>query len=254
MNEGPFSADELHAYADHRLDASRRAEMEAMLAQRPEMRQAVADWRMQKTQLHNAYDDVLNEPLPTRLFDAARPPRRYTPLRLAAVVTWLALGGIVGYTLHGQVEPDALPSAHLALPRQAAIAHAVFSPEVRHPVEVGVSEENHLVAWLSKRLGTALKPPHLAAQGFDLVGGRLLPGDAGPVAQFMYQDSRGLRLTLYVRQDATASASTAFRYAEEGKISVFYWLDGKLGYALSGEIDKAALLPIATAVYQQINQ
>jgi len=129
-----------------------------------------------------------------------------------------------------------------------------IAPKYVTPVEVGASEENHLVAWLSKRLGTALKPPHLAAQGFDLIGGRLLPGEAGPVAQFMYQDSKGLRLTLYVRQDATASAATAFRYTEEGKVSVFYWLDGKLGYALSGEIDKAALLPIATVVYQQINQ
>jgi anti-sigma factor RsiW len=139
------------------------------------------------------------------------------------------------------------------LPRQAALAHAVFSPEVRHPVEVGAAEEAHLVAWLSKRLGAELKPPRLAAQGFDLVGGRLLSGEAGPVAQFMYQDGRGQRLTLYVRHDAQVASETSFRYARENGIGVFYWLDGRLGYALSGEMDKAELLRVATAVYRQLN-
>jgi anti-sigma factor RsiW len=124
---------------------------------------------------------------------------------------------------------------------------------VRHPVEVGADQEAHLAAWLSKRLGAQLKPPALSSAGYDLVGGRLLPGDQGPVAQFMYQDARGQRLTLYVRTDATDSRETAFRYAREDKVGVFYWLDGKLGYALSGELEKDELLQVATLVYRQLN-
>lgn len=65
-------------------------------------------------------------------------------------------------------------------------------------MEVAADQEAHLVAWLSKRLGTPLKVPRLDTLGFGLVGGRLLPGDQGPVAQFMYQDGQGQRLTLYV--------------------------------------------------------
>ncbi|MDP1651497.1 MAG: anti-sigma factor, partial [Rhodocyclaceae bacterium] len=140
-----------------------------------------------------------------------------------------------------------------SLARQAALAHAVFSPEVRHPVEVGAAEETHLVAWLSKRLGAELKPPRLSGHGFELVGGRLLPGDVGPVAQFMYQDARGQRLTLYVQRDAQDSRETAFRFARENGISVFYWLDGRFGYALSAEMEQPDLLRIATIVYQQLN-
>ena len=49
------------------------------------------------------------------------------------------------------------------------------------------------------------------------------------------------------------SSETAFRFAQERGVGVFYWLDGKFGYALSGEIDKAALLRVAEAVYQQLN-
>src|SRR4029079_17987040 len=121
------------------------------------------------------------------------------------------------------------------------------------PGEVVAEREAHLTAWLSKRLGTPLKVPQLGALGYGLVGGRLLPGERGPVAQFMYQDTKGMRLTLYVRLNQDDSRETAFRFAQESGVSVFYWLDRKLGSALSGEVDKAELLRVATAVYRQLN-
>ncbi len=52
-------------------------------------------------------------------------------------------------------------------------------PEVRHPVEVTAAQQDHLVQWLSKRVGRPLKVPVLAAEGYELVGGRLLSGDGG---------------------------------------------------------------------------
>jgi anti-sigma factor RsiW len=69
----------------------------------------------------------------------------------------------------------------------------------------------------------------------------------------MYQDGRGQRLTLYVRTDKQDNRETAFRFAQEGKIGVFYWLDGRFGYALSSEVEKAELLRVATGVYKQLN-
>ena len=83
-----------------------------------------------------------------------------------------------------------------------------------------------------------------------LVGGLLLPGERGPAAQFMYQRQR---LTLYVRVSNDVHAPTAFRFAQENGVGVFYWLDGRLGYALSGETDRNELLRVADAVYQQLN-
>jgi anti-sigma factor RsiW len=109
------------------------------------------------------------------------------------------------------------------------------------------------VNWLSKRLGTKLKVPLLTEEGFELLGGRLLPGPDGPVAQFMYQEASGKRLTLYVSARSTSEGQTAFRYQQEGNVSVFYWIDGNWGYALSGEIDKAALSKVSTSVYRQLN-
>ena len=132
-------------------------------------------------------------------------------------------------------------------------AHAVDSPEVRHPVEVVAAEQQHLVAWLSKRVGTQLKAPVLAAQGYDLVGGRLLPGDSGARAQFMYQNAAGERVTLYLSAipKNTQAVPTAFRFEQNGPVSAFYWIDRDLSYALSGNMPRERLLKISELVYQQ---
>jgi anti-sigma factor RsiW len=246
----PVSEADLHAYVDGILPAERAAEIEAYLAEHPEDAARVSSYCEQTAALHRAFDPMLDEPLPRRL-EVPRPVWRRAVLRYAAVVAWIALGGVAGWHLnayHAASEYEATTWA-----RRAVIAHVVYSPEVRHPVEVGASEEAHLVRWLSKRLGASVKAPHLGDLGYSLVGGRLLPGDRGPVAQFMYQDAKGQRLTLYVRRDADKRGETAFRFSRERGVGVFYWIDGGLGYALSGEIDKPELLRVATAVYRQFN-
>jgi len=246
----PVTDADLHAYVDGMLPAPRCAEVEAHLAEHPDDAARVAAYRDQISAMHREYDAALSEPLP----GALRVPERKGAmplLRYAAVIGGFALGVAVGWLLHGYSSERQAETSTWA--RRAAIAHVVYSPEVRHPVEVGADQEAHLVAWLSKRLGAPLKVPHLGGIGYTLVGGRLLPGDRGPVAQFMYQDGKGLRLTLYVRLNPDESRETAFRFAQERGVGVFYWLDRKLGYALSGEVEKSELLRVATAVYRQLN-
>jgi anti-sigma factor RsiW len=110
------------------------------------------------------------------------------------------------------------------------------------------------VAWLSKRLGAPVRAPHLEEVGYHLVGGRLLPGESGPVAHFMYQCKKGTRVTLYVRANSAPAQETAFRYSAEGPVKVLYWLDRRLGYALSsGDIAADDLQKVANSVYRQLN-
>jgi anti-sigma factor RsiW len=112
------------------------------------------------------------------------------------------------------------------------------------------------VQWLSKRLHRQLKVPNLSAAGFELVGGRLLPGDQGARAQFMYQNAAGERITLYVGAVEGAGVKgmdeTAFRYTSEAGIASFYWVDQGFGYALSGKLPRQGLLTLAEAVYKQL--
>ena len=239
---------DLQAFVDGVLDEVRRGEVETYLAERPEEAERLRTYRAQDAALRTLFDPVLAEPVPAAL-SAGRAPRRWRSFALAASV--LFAGVAIGWIARGTVAP--LSPAAPSLARSAAIAHAVYSPEVRHPVEVGAEQEDHLVKWLSKRLGTDLRVPKLATLGYELVGGRLLSGPQGPVAQFMYQDARGQRLTLYVSMQKGEGRDTAFRFSQEDRVSVFYWIDHNYGYALSGEMKRESLLALATAVYQQLS-
>lgn len=246
-----ITQDDLLAYVDGQLPVERRAEVEAWLAEHPHDDARVRAWLAQNQQLHEAFDAVLNEPVPLDLVRALGPSQ---PLwkrlsRAAAVVLAIAGAGGIGYALGAR--QARVQNIYAGLPREAALAHAVFSPEVRHPVEVDAEHADHLVTWLSKRLGTALRAPDFRAQGFHLLGGRLLAAGGGPVAQFMYEDGTGRRVTLYVRRDLK-DQETGFRHAREGKVEVFYWIDGNFGYALSGAVDNTVMQRLAEAAYEQL--
>jgi len=247
-NNSPVTETELHAYIDGHLDDARRAAVETYLATNPDEAERVRAYARQNEQLHTLFDSTLYEPVPEAL--RMKPARRApNPLRYAALLAAAVVGGVLGWVLRGE-EPLIVTAS---LPQQAALAHVVYAPEVLHPVEVGAREEAHLVSWLSKRLGAPVRAPHLSDAGYELVGGRLLPAEAGPAAQFMYQDVRGNRLTLYVRTTADSNHETAFRYAREDQVGVFYWVDGPFGYALSGELERPQLLRVAESVYRALN-
>ena len=271
MSTLPITEDDLHAYVDDTLTPARRSEVEAWLAANPGELARVEAWRAQRAALKALFDPVLDEPLPNALQQLAEPPmakgigasaavdgkirpnsKSWMFQRLAAGVLIAALGGIAGWVGHGHYQ-GASELARLApLPRQAAIAHVVYAPDVRRPVEIGADQEEALVKWLSKRLGTPVSVPRLGAVGYELVGGRLLPGNSGPVAQFMYQAASGQRMTLYVTTEGAGQPLTGFRFASEGGLNVFYWIDGRFGYALSAAIPKGELAAVATAVYEQL--
>ena len=208
------------------------------------------DYAAQTALIKQHFDPVMTEPIPARMH-LRKPP--WIGYAKAAMV--FAIGIAVGLalpTLRTQMPGNTVTAQQL--PLRAARAHLVYASEVRHPVEVDATQQDHLVKWLSKRLDTDLKVPVLAKDGYELLGGRLLPGNEGPVAQFMYQEQSGKRLTLYVTRPHTGDTLTAFRFAQEGPVSVFYWIDRDCGYALSGEVDKTTLARVATTVYKQLER
>lgn len=266
----PVTEADLHAYVDGQLTPGRQVAVEAWLAQRPDEALRVADYIDQRQGLHALFDPVLAQDLPPRLRAAARAPRRPGPLRqwvaglaiavLSSGAAWVARGSLDDAALRvAQARPAGTPvpaGADLGgFARRAAVAHVVYSPDVRRPVEVGAEQEPQLVAWLSKRLGTAVNPPSLQTLGYALIGGRLLPGERGPVAQFMYHDATGQRLTLYVTREvppASQPPDSAFRFGQDGPVNVFYWVDRHGGYAVAGGADRSELMRVSQEVARQI--
>ena len=273
----PVTEAELHAYVDRQLTPERAAEVAAWLAHRPEEAARVHAWEDDRRALRALFDPVLDEAVPPALGQAARRPVPWfgRPALAAAAALLLVLGAAGGgWALRGAHDAPLLAAAPRAndFAARAALAHAVYAPEVKRPVEVDGAHEDQLVTWLSRRMGAPMKAPHLQSLGYALEGGRLLPGERGPVAQFMYRDDAGRRLTLYVsnekpggspvggtglanadlRGDAATRADAAFRFASEGAVNVFWWVDGPFRYAITASADRAALTQVSAEVYRQL--
>ena len=270
----PVTEAELHGFADRQLTPERAAEVEAWLAHRPDEAARVRAWQAHKRELRALFDPVLDEAVPPALQHASRRPvpwfTRPAPAAAAALLLAVVAGG-GGWALRGARDAPLLAAAPRAndFPARAALAHTVYAPEVKRPVEVDAAHEDQLVTWLSRRMGATMKAPHLQAQGYALEGGRLLPGERGPVAQFMYRDEAGHRLTLYVSNEKAVGAATglsnadlrgagdarpdtAFRFASEGAVNVFWWVDGPFRYAITAPADRAALTQVSAEVYRQL--
>lgn len=248
----PITDTDLHALVDGRLSAARRAQVERYLETDARARQRVQRYRQLNAAIQERYAGVLDEPVPERL--TSRRPSRSAPRywAVAAALGWMVLGGVVGSLLQSHWNPRPEPIIETDLIKPAAFAHLVYTPETRHAVDVTADQEAYLVNWLSTRLHTDIRAPNLAAIGYRLIGGRLLPSSNRMAAQFMYEDAGGNRVTLYVRTGIWANQETAFRYQVERSVGVFYWLDGPLGYALTGAVERDTLLHIAAAVYREL--
>jgi len=262
--------DELHAWLDGRLTDEQRRAVDARLEMDPVACATLAAYRRQAQALRALHRTLLDEPVPPSLQAAAQrladtSQRTSQWWRWGGMAAAFALVFATGWLEHGLWQarqgPDvaALKSRGPAqeFVRQASLAHAVYAPEVRHPVEVGAVQQEHLVQWLSKRLARPLKVPDLSAQGYELVGGRLLPGENGARAQFMFQAPGGERVTLYLGAleagaDAASRQETAFSFSGTGPVPGFYWVDQGFGYALTGPLSREKLLQLAQAVYRQL--
>lgn len=283
---------ERQAWVDGELPPEALARVTRWLEGHPDAaRQAHTD-RVHRQRLSGLHREVLDESIPEALLAAARPPARgrrpslwhrlaqgmpslFPPAWVAAMLLAVvsgALGGAAGWWGHAHHMADAAgingsgdsggprsASLPMAWVQQAAVAHAVFTPDPKRPVEIGADQEAQLTRWLTRRTGAEVRPPQLQALGWTLVGGRLLPGDSGPVAQLMYERSQGQppeRLTLYISRHrappADGAQDTAFRFVQQGDLHLFYWVDQGTGYALSAQVPRQTLARVATEVHAQL--
>lgn len=254
--KSPIGEDDLHAYVDGRLSPERLETVETYLTANPETAAQVAGWRSQRETLRDQLVSKAAEPIPARLrisnIRASRRRRNAQRMKLvAASALLLVAGGVIGWIAKGDWPTSS--QAQSVMVSDAISAYRTFVVDNAHPVEVRAAERDQLVQWLSNRLGRVIKTPDLTGFGFRLMGGRLLPASTnGVAAQLMYDDDHGTRLTLYLRNGE--AGETDYRFVKEGNVSAFYWIDGGLGFALSAAASRERLLPIAEAIYRQIEE
>jgi anti-sigma factor RsiW len=244
--------EQLSAWLDAALPADEQARIGAWLAEHPDDAARLRGWAADRDGLRALGAALLAAPVPEHLQRTVTGHRAAPVWRQAAMAGGLLItGALLGAGGLWQWQRSAAPQA--AAPggwvQRAAYAHAVFVPEPRHAVEVRAQEE-HLARWLTRRIDVPVKLFDLKAQGFELVGGRLLPDGPGKSAQLMYQDAQGVRVTVYLRKPEDGTPA-AFRYERQGELGLFYWVESGAGYALVGPLPRETLLALAQAIHQQ---
>jgi anti-sigma factor RsiW len=255
MNDPARISDaEIHAFIDGELTIEERKAFSERLGGHREDADLVAQLEAINRGLAERYAYRLEEPVPeamqAALLKMGASRRRAVPWRaIAAALLCAVIAGAGGYMLDRLWRGAATQTV---LAEQALGAHSVYVGEVRHPVEVAAAEETHLVQWLTRRVGATIRAPQLGSFGFHLVGGRLLPDQGRPAAQFMFEDTGGRRLTLYVRKE-TGLTNVSFSLASHDGLEAFYWIEQPLAYAVVGRVPRDELLKVARAIYEQLH-
>jgi len=261
----PVEDRDLHAYVDGWLDSQRRIEVEAYLAEDPAAAERVTAYRAQVEALHEMFDSVLREP-PTPVMgdlhdklaghmagnDNVRTGWLHSPFaRMAAGVLLLIAGGVGGWTMK-QSDPVAVSQPALqSFAEEAVQAHSFYTTDNRFAVEMGGEDRGALDNWLSERMGRKIFGPDLSSVGYRLIGGRSLPTAAGAGAQYMYENDAKRRLTLFVGTPRAGQEST-FSFVQHGDISMIYWVEGSIAYALIGRLDRDQLMGLTKTVHREL--
>jgi anti-sigma factor RsiW len=247
--DSPVTPEELHAYVDGEMPADRRGAVEAWLAAHPDDAARVAAWRAQADAIHLRYGAIATEPVPPRfeLDKLARSGRAWRVAAAVAAAIAFVLGASAGWVAHST--SAAGPSALDVFNAEALGAHKLYIAEVRHPIEVKAGEQ-HLLPWLSRRVGTPLRAPDLGEFSLKLLGGRLLPGPVGPAALLMYESPTGERYTFYCSK--SQAPRTAFRYHATEGVAAVQWVESEIGFVMSGPANRDRLLKIAQTAYEQM--
>lgn len=265
MSARDFAERDIHLSLDGELHAENCAAFTAWLESHPEMQARSARFAADREALRQSLAPALAEAVPGRLSAVLDDRRGLAPssatkgsiapnlalwlMRVAAVLAIFTIGAVAGFGLGTRRAPQAGQDRVLA--DSAIQAHDIYAAEKLHVVEVKADQRDHLVGWLSKRVGLSLVAPDLSGEGYELLGGRLLPQGAKTAAQFMYQNDAGDRVSIYVTREQ-GGGDTGFRAAREGDTRALYWMDDDYGCAIAGDAPEPAMTAMADTAYRQL--
>jgi anti-sigma factor RsiW len=243
---------ELSAYVDGQLSPDEAARIEARLAANPEDAATVESYLRQNRLIRDAADAL--EPATTDLRTAAleRQLAQRLERRRWQIPTWVrqVAAAVVlvsaGWLAHGQyVALDHAPPGYVA---EAVGAHRVFADDSFRPVEFTPDASEAALQWASVKLGQPVGIPTLDSLGLDLVGSRLHGTAEGPIAQFIYEDENGNRLSVIVAPHPSEVPDYGFTMASFQDTRVGYWSESGLDYAVVAETSALQLEAVASEI------
>lgn len=248
---------ELHAYLDGELDVVEATELEERLDDEPWAQELLARLAADKAFIVDGLDAfdpaveslrtvALEKKLARTIARGAEPTKRFPvmqvvrmPLQAAAVFGLVAFGWW-GLTSSGALNPlegqSVVQSASLigGIPEfvsEAVGAHRVFANDEERPGEFTAVAAPNASDWFSQKLGVSVAAPDLFQHGMTLVGARLLGTKEGPLAQYVYEDPNGNRLSLTLAKHPTNRPTHDLKFVNYPDRTAGYWTKGDIDYA-----------------------
>jgi anti-sigma factor RsiW len=238
---------QLHAFLDGQCSSEEAARVEAFLNENPAEAARLGAYAEQKDLLRTALLDVEPEEDPAlaamgRQLERRIARRRFLP-QLRAIAAGIVLFGL-GAVSHAVLEPY-LPWQVPPMVETATRAHEAF--HASQTTELPASRRPELEARFAEHLGADIDLPDLAGLGLRLMGGRLLTSPEGAMAQLLYQDRAGGRLTVYL-SGAEIPGGSGINIVKMDEYAAGYWQEGGLSYSVVAEMEFEELRQIALEI------
>lgn len=231
----PIRLEDLVAHAEGRLPAGSalRARVEEHLRHHPEDAARVEAYRRQDELLHEAFDDVARQPLPSRLEKCLRQtlPARPRLALAASLVVGVAIGWLVAQIEYGP--EDGNHGGSLAEQTAGSLAGTETNIDA---AATQVSDSGEVL--LSEGA------PNLSGIGLTATGNVALEDPATGLRRYEYRDGTGNVLQLLVTRDAVIDPGGVYTL-QNGDFTLAYWKQGDRTYLLSGAIERDRLQALA---------
>ena len=237
--------DRIQDYIDDRLGDRDRASVAAYLLAHPEIGADVEKLRRQNEALKAIGQEILDEPVPERLYDTLHrtetPSRPAIPvpmlsrnpfLEAAAAILLFVVGGAVGWLLHDQLEPPL--SEDDLLTSQIVYAHDFYARESDYPIDFAADRVDAFEGWINRAFERSLPPPDLGKFKFSYTGARRMPTARTPVGNFQFENDRQERLGVFFWRTATGTSPLP-RATLDDRTAVKIWIEGDLNLAVVGD-------------------
>lgn len=251
----------LSAYLDAELSPSDQLAFERALADDPELAEQIAALQAAEELGKQIFAAELDENVPEHLVDAimafesepvandSRAPSGFFKGAIAASVAALCIGVVGGYFAQQATAPQTVVATRGWLD-DIADYHRVYSRQVRHLVEVGADQADHIERWLTNTVGAPVQVADLSAFGLTFQGARLLVAAGKPVAQLVYTNSDGAVVALCVIQNATPRDDIGV--TQRGEFEMVLWGGQNSNLVVVGDVGEADLEAIARSLAVEI--
>jgi anti-sigma factor RsiW len=241
---------DLLAYADglFETDPERKAEVETYLREHPEEAARVRDYADQNDKIRRLYGPVLAEPVPERLKAVleSRPGMVLGHVaRVAIAASLLLAAGFMGWMIGRSGQADLWPVQDFV--EQAMTTYLRPHLASDSPTNRALEKAHQPLHGLSQQSVLPFQPPDLSQQGFTLVDNHLTLANDPQTTQATYADPSGRRFSLFLRT-LWREEAPQFHFTENEGVTMVYWLEGPLAYALVGQLDRQEMLAVVKAV------